>query len=344
MSVSPVVLALAAAALFGASTPLAKILVGSTDPWLLAGLLYLGSGLGLCVVRLVSRQKEAALRRADAPWLAGAILCGGVVGPALLMIGLQRTPAATASLLLTLEGVATALIAWFAFRENFDRRIALGMACILAGAAALAWQGGWAVDDIVGPLAIMGACAAWGLDNNLTRKVSLSDPVEIAMLKGLVAGPISMAFAFAYGAALPGPAALGGAALVGFLGYGMSLVFFVLALRGLGTARTGAYFSVAPFVGAAVAIPVLGETLSTQVIIGGVLMAFGVWLHLTERHEHDHEHLPLEHAHRHVHDAHHQHSHPPGVPASGPHSHRHSHVRLRHVHPHTPDSHHRHGH
>ena len=346
MPAMPVLLALAAALLFGASTPLAKLLLGTVDPWALAAILYLGSGLGLFVVRLFGRRGEAALRRADLPWLAGAILSGGLVGPVLLMLGLARTPGNTASLLLTLEGVATALIAWFAFRENFDRRIALGMAFIVAGSVALAWRGGFDAGGLLGPLAIAGACVAWGLDNNLTRKVSLADPMQIAMLKGLVAGPVSLALAVAQGAALPSWPALAGGALVGFLGYGLSLACFVLALRGLGSARTGAYFSIAPFAGALLAVPLLHEPLTAQVVAGGALMAIGVWLHLTERHEHDHEHEALEHAHRHTHDIHHQHLHAATDPAGEPHVHRHVHTRLRHRHrhPHTPDSHHQHRH
>jgi drug/metabolite transporter (DMT)-like permease len=348
MPVSPIVLALTAAALFGASTPVAKALVGVVDPWLLAGLFYLGAGIGLAGLRAVlhrrGRVAEAPVGRADVPWLAGAITFGGVVGPVLLMLGLARTEASAASLLLTMEGAATAVIAWFVFRENFDRRIAAGMLCILVGAAVLAWQGGARLDGLAGPALVVGACIAWGIDNNLTRKVSLADPIQVAMLKGLVAGPISLALGIAGGAALPGSGTILVAAVVGFLGYGVSLALFVAALRHLGTARTGAYFSTAPFIGAIVAVPMLGESLTLRLAAAGAIMAVGVWLHLTERHEHDHEHEPMEHTHRHVHDAHHRHAHATGDPPGEPHSHRHVHVALRHSHAHTPDSHHRHRH
>jgi len=340
--------ALAAAALFGLATPIAKLLIGAADPWLLAGLFYLGSGLGLAALRAVRSGRkaaaEAALSRRDAPWLAGAILFGGIVGPLLLMAGLARTDAASASLLLTLEGAATALIAWFAFHEGVDRRVATGMALIVAGAIVLAWQGDARAAGFLGPAAIVGACIAWGIDNNLTRKVALADPLEIAMYKGLVAGPVSIALAVAQGAAVPGLAVVGAAALVGFLGYGISLVLFVIALRHLGTARTGAYFSTAPFVGAAAAIPLLAEPLSATLLIAGVLMGTGVWLHLTERHAHEHEHEALEHEHRHTHDEHHRHVHAADDPPGEPHSHRHAHGPLRHAHAHMPDSHHRHSH
>jgi len=348
MDIRAVICALAAAALFGMSTPLAKLLVGVTDPWLLAGLFYLGSGIGLATLRSgLARwrvQAETPLARRDVPWLAGAILFGGIVGPILLMVGLTHTEGTAAALLLTMEGVATALIAWFAFRENFDHRIALGMALIVAGAMVLAWQGDVTFAGLPGPLAIVGACVAWGIDNNLTRKVALADPLQIAMIKGLVAGPVSLALALAGGARLPAIDTTAVALLVGFFGYGLSLVLFVVALRHLGTARTGAYFSTAPFLGAAIAIPVLGDPVSLQLLTAGVLMAAGVWLHLTERHEHEHEHDPLEHSHRHVHDGHHRHAHADGDPPGEPHSHRHAHVRLRHTHVHVPDAHHRHGH
>src|SRR5215468_2603389 len=255
MAFPPPLYALAAAALFGLATPVAKLLIGSADPWLLAGLFYLGSGLGLAALRTMRSERkaaaEAALSRRDLPWLGGAIFFGGIVGPLLLMAGLARTDAASASLLLTLEGAATALIAWFAFGEGVDRHVAGGMALIVVGAIVLARQGDARPAGFLGPAAIVGACIAWGIDNNLTRKVALADPVEIAMYKGLVAGPVSIALALAQGGAVPGLAVVGAAALVGFLGYGISLVLFVLALRHLGAARTGAYFSTAPFVGAA---------------------------------------------------------------------------------------------
>jgi drug/metabolite transporter (DMT)-like permease len=346
-----VAFAFAAALLFGLSTPAAKLLLGAIDPWLLAGILYAGSGLGLALVEVratVARgggaKSETPLGRGDWPWLAGAIVSGGIVGPVLLMAGLAATTATASSLLLTLEGAATALIAWFVFRENFDQRIALGMLCIVAGAAVLSWRGTFSMEGFVGPLAIVGACVAWGIDNNLTRKVSLADPVQIAMYKGLAAGTINMVLASLNGAELPSLGTAAAAAVVGFLGYGVSLVFFVLALRDLGTARTGAYFSTAPFIGALAALLLPGETLSWQLLIAGALMSAGVWLHLTERHEHEHEHEPIEHEHAHVHDAHHQHAHRDGDPLGEPHSHRHVHVRLRHAHDHVPDSHHRHLH
>ncbi len=347
---SGVVYAVGAAALFGASTPFAKNLLPRVGPWLLAGLLYLGSGIGLMLYRLLRSRlekvggDEAQLSRADAPWLAAAILCGGVIGPLLLMVGLKATPASSASLLLNLEGVFTALLAWFVFKENFDVRIAWGMALISGGAVVLSWNGRPVIGVPWGAIAIAGACLAWAADNNLTRKVSASDPVQIAMLKGLCAGTVNTSLALLLGASLPAGGTLAAAGIIGLLGYGVSLTFFVLALRHLGSARTGAYFSIAPFVGAALSVALFGETFSMGIIVAAVLMGGGVWLHLTERHEHGHRHEAMEHEHRHTHDEHHQHSHALSDPPGEPHTHRHRHEPMMHSHPHYPDLHHRHPH
>ena len=339
--------ALAAALLFGASTPFAKTLLGTIPPVLLAGLLYAGSGIGLWVVRLTrdAGLKPAGLASSEWPWLVGAIITGGVLGPVLLMYGLARTSAADASLLLNLEAVFTALLAWIVFRENADRRIVLGMALIVAGGVVLAWPAsGAGRTSIIGALSVAGACACWALDNNLTRKVSAGDPLFIAATKGLVAGITNIALALALGAQLP-PAGLSAAAMgVGFVGYGLSLVLFVLALRGLGSARTGAYFSTAPFVGAAIAIVAFGEPVSWQFWLAAALMAAGVWLHLTEVHEHEHAHEALTNTHAHRHDAHHQHEHAFEWDGRAPHTHEHTHEPLVHRHPHHPDVHHRHRH
>lgn len=346
-----VILALISAALFGVSTPAAKTLLGSIDPMILAGLLYCGAGIGVAILRRIARPllvsadaNESPLGRSDVPWLAGAIAAGGIVGPLLLMFGLSRTAASTASLLLTLEGVATALLAWFVFHENFDRRIAAGMACLVSGAVVLSWTGHPTLSGLLGPLAIVGACVAWGIDNNLTRKVSLADPLQIVELKGLIAGPFSLALGLLTGSSLPSltPSMIAG--LVGFIGYGVSLILFVLSLRHLGTARTGAYFSTAPFLGTIAAVLFLHEPVTLQLLAAGLLMGVGVWLHLTEDHEHDHIHEAMEHAHLHVHDAHHQHDHNADDPPSEPHAHVHRHKRLQHKHPHVPDMHHTHRH
>ncbi len=339
--------AIGAAALFGASTPLAKQLLPSVSPILLAGLLYVASGLGLGAYRMARGRKanvEARLARRDLPWLMAAIVCGGVIGPVLLMAGLATTPASSASLLLNLEGVFTVLLAWFVFKEHFDRRIAIGMVLISAGAFTLSWMGRPELGVPWGALAIAGACLAWAIDNNLTRHVSAADPVQIAMWKGLCAGTVNTCVAVSLGATLPSMGSLAAIGMVGFFGYGVSLVLFVLALRHLGAARTGAYFSLAPFVGATVSIFWLQESFGVSFVVAALLMAAGVGLHLTERHDHAHTHDAVEHEHAHHHDVHHRHTHDPTDPGSEPHSHRHRHEPLTHRHPHYPDVHHRHEH
>ena len=337
------------AALFGASTPFVKLLLGEVPPLLLAAVLYLGSGLGLLawlgLRRLLSRDHQRVyLRSLDYVWLAAAIAAGGVIAPICLVFGLARTDGATASLLLNLEAVLTAVMAWVAFRENVDRRVFLGMTAIVAGGVLLAWQVAPKAGGFAGPALIAGACLAWALDNNLTRRVSGGDAVTIACLKGLAAGAVNLALAYELGASLPTAVMLLAAGIVGFLGYGVSLVLFIVSLRDLGTARTGAYFSVAPFFGAALALLMLGEQTTILFWIAAALMALGVRLHLTERHEHEHVHDPVEHSHEHVHDDHHQHEHEDPRDAGRRHVHEHQHERLTHSHPHYPDLHHRHRH
>lgn len=335
--------ALLSAALFGASTPLAKILLGSTSPLLLAGLLYLGAGIGLGAW-LAVRGGFKPIARGDLPWLGAAILAGGIAGPALLMFGLARTDGATASLLLNVEAVFTAVIAWVAFRENVDRRVFAGMVAIVAGGVILSFETIPTSESLKGQILISAACLAWALDNNLTRRISGGDAATLACVKGLVAGSVNLGLALAQGAHLPAPGFLAIAGVVGLLGYGVSLALFIVALRDLGTARTAAYFSVAPFFGAALALLLLAETPGTAFWIAAALMAAGVWLHISERHRHAHAHEPLAHEHPHVHDAHHRHEHAFPWDGQEPHVHPHDHDTLSHSHPHHPDLHHRHRH
>lgn len=342
-----VIYALLAAALFGASTPFAKLLVDALSPVLLAGLLYLGSGIGLTLVRLIRDRgwTGSGLAACEWPWLLGAIFFGGVIGPVALLFGLMHTSGSTASLLLNLEAVLTAALAWFVFKENADRRIVLGMAAIVAGGLVLSWPTGeTGASHWIGPILISVACLSWAIDNNLTRKVSTSDALFIACSKGVIAGTVNTLLAVSMGALWPDQVTMLSVMTVGLLGYGFSLVLFVLALRGLGTARTGAYFSTAPFIGAALSVVLLGESIGLTFWLAAALMAVGVWLHLTERHEHAHTHEPLAHAHRHIHDAHHQHQHEFEWDGHEPHEHWHTHTILTHKHPHFPDIHHRHVH
>ncbi len=340
--------ALAAAALFGLSTPLAKLLIGDIKPWLLAGLLYLGSGCGLTLLYLFRRSSaagsgEASLTRADVPWLLGTVLFGGIFGPILLLYGLAITDATSASLLLNLEAVLTLGLAWVVFHEHVDRRLFAGAVAIVAGALLLSWQGGFGQAGW-GALLIGLACLSWAIDNNLTRKISSADPVVLAAIKGVVAGTVNTMLAFGLGAELPGLTSIAGAMILGFVSYGLGLVLFIVALRHLGTARTGAYYGTAPFIGALAAAAIFGVPLTPILVIAGLLMALGAWLHLSERHIHGHAHEILDHTHRHVHDEHHQHVHESGDPPGEPHSHPHHHAELEHAHAHWPDLHHRHRH
>ena len=335
--------ALLAAVLFGAGTPAAKLLLGGLSPWLLAGLLYCGSGLGLGLIRLARRSPRVHLTRREVAPLVGAIVFGGIGGPVLMMFGLTRLPASGASLLLNAEGVLTALLAWFVFRENVDRRIAAGMAVIVAGAVLLSVPTGAQSGSVWPSLAVLGACLCWGLDNNLTRKVALTDATWLAAVKGSVAGPVNLVLAFSLGARLPPAGPVTAALVVGFFSYGISLVLFIVALRHVGTARASAYFSIAPFFGAALAVA-LGDRLTWPLVAAGLLMAVGVWLHLTEDHQHRHHHEQGTHTHRHTQDEHHQHDHRVPVPADVWHTHEHTHEPTVHDHPHYPDAHHRHHH
>jgi drug/metabolite transporter (DMT)-like permease len=352
MSLRSATPALAAALLFGASTPLAKLLVGDVPALLLAGLLYLGSGLGLNLLLAFRWARERAagrtqthleIPRKEIPWLLGAIVFGGMFGPALLMLGLTQTSGASASLLLNVEGVLTAVIAWLVFKENADRQIVLGMIAIVAGGVLLSWEHGGAALS-TGALLILGACLCWAVDNNLTRKVSTNDAMLVAGLKGLVAGACNTALALANGASLPTLPTIGASLLVGFFGYGLSLTLFVVGLRVLGTARAGAYFSVAPLFGVVISLAIWPSAPAPLFWAAAGLMGIGVWLHVRERHLHEHSHEPLEHSHPHRHDEHHQHVHTFKWDNAEPHVHQHRHEVLTHKHPHYPDIHHRHAH
>ena len=345
--------ALASAFLFGAGTPLAKILLdgqlGTVSPWLLAGLLYAGSGLGLLVYRIVKKLPTPRLQRSESLWLGAAVVCGGAIAPVLLMFGLTRMAASHASLLLNAEAVLTTLLAWALFKEHLGSRIVMGMVLIVAGALLLSWpQGGVEValqaDALLPALAVLLACGFWALDNNFTRKVAHADASWIACMKGLAAGTTNLLLALSLGAAWPSLGSASAAMTLGFLAYGVSLALFVVALRHLGASRAGAYFSTAPFVGTVMSVLIFSEPVTWQLLAASALMGLGVWLHLTEHHAHAHSHTSHSHAHAHVHDAHHLHAHALGQDATEPHDHAHHHESLRHDHVHYPDAHHRHGH
>ena len=352
MALSPLAAVALSAALFGVSTPLAKLLLGDIPPVALAGLLYAGVFLGLGACRVLSRlarrggcapgeSREAPLGKRDLPWLAGAILAGGIVAPICLMLGLSRTSGFAASLLLNFEAAATALIAVLLFRESAGRRVWIALALMTAGGVLLSWDPGQGRLEPGGPLLILAAMAGWGLDNNLTRQISDKDPVQIAMAKGLVAGAVALGLAFSMGRGFaPGLSALGGLA-VGAVCYGLSLVLFIKGLKGLGAFRTGALFSLGPFVGAMASIVLLGDRVNPGMAAAGLLMTGAVVLVVREKHIHAHHHDRLAHAHAHSHsDLHHGHTHEGET--REPHAHEHVHDELDHVHGHWPDTHHRH--
>ena len=335
--------ALGAAMVFGAATPFSKRLGTGVNPQVFAGLLYLGSGLVLGATLLIrlTGEREASLRKSDRIPLTLAVVFGGMLGPLLLLIGLRTTPAATASLLLNLEAVFTALGAWFIIKEHADARIVVGMIVIVAAAAMLSFEPGQGFTLTKGAVAIAAACLCWGIDNVATRPLSLRDPRQIACVKGIVAGSANVGLGLAIGGHLPHLGRALAAMLVGFLGYGLSLVLYIRALRSLGAARTGAYYAAAPFVGSAIALVWLRESVGRFYVPALGLMAIGLAIHLTERHEHDHLHSPLAHAHRHYHeDAHHRHD----VATASSDAAEHLHEPVAHRHGHTPDDHHLHEH
>jgi len=338
--------ALGAAFFFGMSTPFSKLFLGSVSPPMLAGLLYLGSFAGLTLASLFRRTsqpkgpREAALRGGDYIYLAGSILAGGLAAPLFLLYGLKAAEASVASLLLNLEGVLTALVAYLFFREHVGRWTWASAVVMLTASSILTYApgtAGWQARN--GPPLVLASALMWALDNNLTRELSHRDPYMIARLKGLASGAANVLIAFAAGAALPPSIPLAGSLMLGALSYGASLVLFIYALRNLGASRTGAYFGAAPFIGVAVSVALLGEGLTARIISASALMLAGLWLILKEYHEHEHTHAELCHDHAHVHDEHHDHVH--GEETAGPHSHMHTHKGLTHSHAHVPDIHHR---
>lgn len=343
-----VIPALLAAVLFGGSTPLAKLLVGDVDPWILAGILYFGSGIGLSCILIIRYLKTKTFpdipNKKDLVWLMGATVFGGIFGPVLLMKGLSLTSASTSSLLLNVEGVLTSGLAWVLFKEHYDRRIVVGMAAIIIGSIILSWSSNGSFVLTTGSLFVIGACLCWAIDNNLTRNVSANDAVLITTIKSAVAGTTNLILALVLGLKFPTLLNVTLGALLGFFGYGLSIVFFVLSLRAIGTSRTGAYFSAAPFVGAILSVILFQNEITIQLILAGLCMGWGVWLHLTEVHTHTHEHEHLNHTHEHVHDEHHKHEHSLIDPTGEKHTHFHEHKKMIHKHPHFPDIHHRHSH
>lgn len=341
--------ALVAALFFGCIAPGAKLFAADIPPQSLAGIMYLGAGTGLLITLFIKQQVKSSLSAfaiKDLKWLLGATFFGGILGPAFLTYGLLRISGSTASLLLNMESVLTSLIAWFIFKEHFEKRIVWGMLLIIAGCLVLSANSGQASgqDTVVGVLLILLACLSWGIDNNVTRNISHLNPVFSASAKGLVSGSANLILGLFIGEKLQMSSHLWQASILGFLGVGVSLVAFIISLGKIGTARTGALFSTAPFIGSILSVVFLKESISVPFLIALTLMAIGVWFHLSEDHSHEHTHEALEHSHEHIHDEHHQHTHNEGEFKKEPHTHTHRHHPMTHKHPHFPDIHHQHGH
>lgn len=337
------------AVLFGISPPLAKLLVNDIPPIALAGFLYLGAFIGLSLYSIcrkiisVESTRGAGLKKGDFPWLFGAVLSGGVIAPICLMLGLSRISGFTVSLLLNLEGMFTALMAVFFFKESAGKRLWLALICMTVAGIFLTWDSKLGRFDFVGPLLVSLSMACWGIDNNLTRNISARNPIQIACIKGLVAGSLSVSLAYALGTESKWGLPIVYALLLGSFSYGLSLVFFIKALEGLGSFRTGIFFSLAPFIGAAVSLVLLREWIGWVMFPATILTVSGVWLVSTEKHSHLHVHQEITHSHFHDHeDMHHNHEHLETV--RGRHAHEHRHLEEVHGHAHWPDTHHRHEH
>lgn len=336
-------LALLAATLFGVSTPLVQQLGQGLGPFETAALLYAGAGLVGALLRQ-KVEKEARVLRSDLPRLLLVALFGAVIGPVALAWGLQRTSGTGASLMLTLEALFTAVLAWRLYGETMDRRVWGAMGLLLAGGVLLILDQGLASGgQWLGLLAVLAATAAWGMDNTLSRAVAERDPGQVVLAKASFGAVATTALALAAGEPLPGFIAALGLMAVGATGYGLSLRFYLLAQREFGAARTGSVFAFAPFIGAALAFALGDRSAGWGMALGGLLMLAGVALHLAESHDHEHQHEALEHEHAHRHDdGHHDHHHE--VMPEGAHSHAHRHEPIRHRHAHVPDIHHGHDH
>lgn len=339
-------LGLGAAALFGLSAPISKLLLGGLSPVLLAGLLYLGAAVGLWTHHLVRpRTKEAGIGRSDLPLLTAIIVFGGVVGPILMLLGLGRVTAFTGSLLLNLEAPLTVVLAVAVFGEHLERRAAVAIVCILGGALTLRLETGALGGDLAGIVLIAGACLSWALDNNLTQRLSMRDPHAIVRAKTLVAGAVNTTLGLLFQRS-PNPSLtlVAVALVVGALSYGLSIVLDTYALRLVGAAREAAYFATAPFVGGLFAIALFGDPIRRHELLAMAAMFVGVVFLLRSRHGHRHVHEAMDHNHLHEHDEHHQHEHHADDPRGEPHAHAHRHLPLVHDHDHFPDAHHRHTH
>lgn len=350
--VYPMIQALLAALLFGASAPLSKILLGSIEPVPLASFLYIGSGTGLLLIQVLNRivrkniNVEASLTQKDVPWLIGAILFGGVIAPIILMYSLRITPASTSSMLLNFEGVATTIIAAVFFKESIGKKVWIAVLLITSASILLSWDfsNKWGLS--IGALGIIFACLCWGIDNNFTRNISSKNPFSIVAIKGLAAGLFSLFLSIMLGSSIPPFKVILSAMFLGCFSYGFSIVLFVLAMRNMGSARTSAFFGTAPFIGTILSFLLYNEKPNVFFIAALPVMIIGAVLLLREEHSHRHLHEYTVHEHKHIHiDSHHYHTHEDDMAQEDiSHSHIHTHEAMEHEHSHMPDIYHRHKH
>lgn len=299
-------IALVAAVLFGISTPLTKPFLKETSSFFTAGLLYFSSGISIYIFRKLTGAQSIKMNHSERTYFGLAVACGGIVAPVFLLTGLSLISASDASILLNLESVLTALIAWFIFKENFDKKILVGMLSIFFGACIISWNGNFEFNQAIGTILILLASTFWALDNNFTRNVISIDPTWIASTKGLIAGSTNLAVALLLGDQIPPLKTLAAVSVIGVFSFGLSLILFIVAMRQVGTSRAGAYFAIAPFFGAIVAF-ILGDPVTLQFGIAAIFMGFGIYLHISEDHHHEHYHFEALHCHSHFPDISHRH-------------------------------------
>ncbi|AFV01727.1 Permease of the drug [Dehalobacter sp. UNSWDHB] len=337
--------ALLAAALFGISTPLSKLLLSHLSPIMIAALLYLGAGTGMFALRLIIKvnrplSKEAGIARKDLPFTIGMVILD-ISAPILLLVGLSTTAAANVALLSNFEIAATALLALWLFKETIGQRLWTAIILITASSMLLSLKDIQGLSFSAGSIFVLLACLCWGLENNFTKMLSLKDPMQIVVIKGLGSGTGSLLIAFVTKQMTADYSYILFTLILGFFAYGLSIFFYVRAQRDLGAARTSAYYAVAPFIGVGLSFIVAKEPITNNFIIAAILMIFGAYYAAREKHDHQHSHEVLCHEHRHHHgDGHHTHVH--GDFTSGEHSHPHEHETIEHAHHHAPDMHHKH--
>lgn len=340
-------MAILAAALFGISSPASKLLLVKIPPTLMASLLYLGAGFGMAAINIVKRlgkgdRVEASMTKKEWPYIAGMVLLD-IAAPICLMIGLTMTTSSNASLLNNFEIVSTSLIALLIFKEAIGKRMWIAIALITLSSIILSVEDFSSLTFSTGSIFVILACLCWGFENNCTRMLSLKDPRQIVIVKGFGSGVGSLIIALFLKQQSANLFYLGMALLLGFVAYGLSIYFYIIAQRELGAARTSAYYAVAPFIGVLMAVIIFGQQLTASFIIALVIMIIGAYLAGVEHHRHSHVHEEITHEHRHSHtDSHHLHVHDHAV--AGEHSHVHTHEKIEHVHKHTPDMHHTHAH